>query len=92
MNLMWASTYLQLLEIAELKAVLVIHIHQTFHNLEKHIGWLCGHLLMVDTSSRGKMVHETARSFILNPENGLVITFDEAEAHKLAVVSQRERA
>ncbi|GAB1317785.1 GPI inositol-deacylase [Madurella fahalii] len=85
--LMWASTCIRPLEVAELKAALVIHINQTFNSLERHIGWLCGCLVTVDACSLVKVVHETARSFILNPESGSPVAFREAEAHKeLAIV------
>lgn len=85
--LMWASTCVRALNTTELKVALTIHIHQTFNSLERHISWLCGYLVTVDGSSLVKMVHETARSFVLNPENGSAITFNEADAHEaLAIV------
>lgn len=88
--LMWASTCIRTLNMAELKDALKIHINETFHNLENHISWLCGYLVKVDGSSGVQMVHETARSFVLNPDSGSVIAFSEAEAHEaLAIVCLR---
>lgn len=85
--LMWASTCVRPLDVTELKAALLIHIHETFNNLQRHISWLCGYLVTVDVNSLIKMVHETARSFVLDLENGSAIAFDAAEAHEaLAIV------
>ncbi|KAJ5674161.1 hypothetical protein N7462_009600, partial [Penicillium macrosclerotiorum] len=85
--LMWASTSVRPLDTMELKAALRIHINETFNNLQRHISWLCGYLVTVDANSVIKMVHETARSFVLNLENGSAIAFNAAEAHKaLAIV------
>ncbi|KAL1854916.1 hypothetical protein Daus18300_011236 [Diaporthe australafricana] len=85
--LMWASSCIRPLNTTELKHALILHIHQTFNNLENHISWLCGYLVSVDSSLAVKMVHETARSFLLDPNNGSVIAFGESEAHEaLALV------
>lgn len=85
--LMWASTCIRPLKTVELKEALILHIHQTFNNLESHISWLCGHLIVVDSTSAVKMVHETARTFLLDPDNGSAIAFSGSEAHEaLALV------
>lgn len=89
--LMWASACIRPLNTMELKEALVLHIQQTFNNLENHISWLCGYLITVDRGSIVKIVHETARSFVLNPQNDAVIGFDEAEAHEaLAIVCLKQ--
>ncbi|KAK4444616.1 hypothetical protein QBC34DRAFT_182549 [Podospora aff. communis PSN243] len=88
--LMWSSTCVRPLSVTELRAALITHIQQTFNNLEMHISWLCGHLVTVDSNSHVKMVHETARSFVLNPNNGSAIAFTEEQAHEaLAMVCLR---
>lgn len=85
--LMWASACVRPIDTVELKHALIIHIDQTFNNLKNHISWLCGFLVTVDGSSAVKLVHETARRFILDADNGSAIAFDETEAHEeLAIV------
>lgn len=85
--LMWASICVRPLSTAELKEALFIHINQTFNNLENHISWLCGYLVTVNSSQKVKMVHETARSFLLEQNNGAVINVNEEDAHEtLAIV------
>lgn len=85
--LMWASTCIRPLNTTELKHALILHIHQTFNTLESNISWLCGYLVSVDSNLAVKMVHETARTFILDPENGSMVAFSESEAHEtLALV------
>ncbi|KAK0661187.1 hypothetical protein QBC41DRAFT_236104 [Cercophora samala] len=85
--LMWVSSGMRPLSVTELRAALIIHIQQTFNDLDEHISWFCGYLVTVDSNSVVKMVHETARSLVLNPENGSPIGFQEREAHEeLAIV------
>lgn len=80
--LMWASTHTRPLTISELKGALLIHVKQTFNNLEHDISWLCGHLVIVDSGGEVRMAHETARGFVLNPDNGSAVAFGEREAHE----------
>jgi WD40 repeat protein len=85
--LMWASTCTRAISTSVLKHALIIHVNETFNRLENHISWLCGYLVTVDAHSHVKMVHETARRFILDPNNGSPVAFSEQEAHEsLAVV------
>ncbi|KAI0537078.1 hypothetical protein GGR58DRAFT_361265 [Xylaria digitata] len=88
--LMWAVCSIRPMTIIELQLALQLQMNDTIHNLENQIPWLCGYLVSVDSHSRVKMVHETARTFVLSSQDTSWLNFDERDAHgTLALICLR---
>jgi WD40 repeat protein len=80
--LRWALCSIRPLTVDELKHALMIDIEDEVQNLVHQIPSLCGHLLFVDPQRRVRLVHQTARSFLLDPENGSEFAFAERQGHR----------
>jgi WD40 repeat protein len=80
--LMWTACAVRPLSTTELKFALQLHIQEkNMYNLENQIATLCGHLVYVDSQRRVLMVHQTARSFLLNSQTESEFAFPEKEGH-----------
>jgi WD40 repeat protein len=79
--LMWAVCSVQSITVKILQYALEMHIKDTIHNLERRISWLCGYLVILGPQSQIRMMHQTARSFLLDPENGSEFAFEEGHGH-----------
>ncbi|OQE43655.1 hypothetical protein PENCOP_c003G00554 [Penicillium coprophilum] len=79
--LMWAACGIRPLTISELDGALSLDIHDSFPRLEESITALCGQLVVVDKYGRVKMVHETAREFLVAGELDSEFSIEETRAH-----------
>ncbi|CAI7629611.1 unnamed protein product [Penicillium glandicola] len=79
--LMWAACAVRPLTISELDGALSLDIHDSFPRLEESIAALCGQLVVVDKYGRVKMVHETAREFLVAGGLESEFSIDKTKAH-----------
>lgn len=80
--LTWTVCAVRPLTTTELKHALQIDINDTVHNLENQISSLCGYLVYVDSHFRIKMLHQTARNFLLSPDTDSEFAFHEEDGHR----------
>ena len=80
--LQWDTCAKRVLTISEMSCALGLQVDDKVTNLQHQIASLCGHLVYVDQQSRIQIVHQTARSYLHNPENHPEFTFHEKEAHR----------
>ncbi|KAI9844670.1 MAG: hypothetical protein M1837_005412 [Sclerophora amabilis] len=80
--LRWTLCSIRLLTVNELKHALMIDIEDEVQNLTHQIPSLCGHLLFVDPQHRVRLIHQTARLLLLDPENGSEFSVTEGEGHR----------
>ena len=79
--LTWTVCSMRPLSTVELKYALELDVNDTVHNLESQIASICGHFVYVDSQLRVKMIHQTARSFLMDPENDSEFAFSERDGH-----------
>lgn len=79
--LMWAACAVRPMTISELDGALTLDVHDSFPRLEESIAALCGQLVVVDKSGRVKMVHETAREFLMSGGLESEFSIDKTKAH-----------
>lgn len=79
--LMWAAYAVRPMTISELDGALTLDMHDSFPRLEESIAALCGQLVIVDKYGRVKMVHETAREFLVAGGLDSEFSFEESKAH-----------
>ena len=80
--LIWAICSVRPLTTRELEAALEIYVQDTVDNVKYQIASLCGNFVYVDSQSRVRMVHQTARSFLLSPENKSEFAFSAKHGHR----------
>ena len=66
----------------ELHHALQIDLQDDIDNIRRAISTSCGHLIYVDNQSRVQMVHQTARDFLLRPENPSEFAVQKKLGHK----------
>ncbi|CAH0017931.1 unnamed protein product [Clonostachys rhizophaga] len=79
--LMWAACAVRPMTISELDGALTLDIHDSFPRLEESIAALCGQLVVVDKYGRVKMVHETAREFLVAGGLESEFSIEKTKAH-----------
>ncbi|OBT68035.1 hypothetical protein VE03_01456 [Pseudogymnoascus sp. 23342-1-I1] len=79
--LMWAVYALRPMTIRELDGALTLDTHDSFPRLEESIATLCGQLVLVDKYGKVKMVHETAREFLVSSKLESEFSIDKTKAH-----------
>ncbi|KFA81126.1 hypothetical protein S40288_00983 [Stachybotrys chartarum IBT 40288] len=79
--LMWAACAVRPMTISELDGALTLDIHDSFPRLEESITALCGQLVVVDKHGRVKMVHETAREFLVGGGLESEFSIEKTRAH-----------
>lgn len=79
--LVWAACAVRPMTIGELDGALTLDIHDSFPSLEESITALCGQLVIVDKHRRVKMVHETAREFLVAGGLESEFSIETTEAH-----------
>ncbi|KAJ5173905.1 uncharacterized protein N7500_001836 [Penicillium coprophilum] len=79
--LMWAACGIRPLTISELDGALSLDIHDSFPRLEESITALCGQMVVVDKYGRVKMVHETAREFLVTGGLDSEFSIEKTRAH-----------
>ncbi|RDW56905.1 hypothetical protein BP5796_12972 [Coleophoma crateriformis] len=67
--LVWTVCAAQPLTTEELHEALELDINDDVDSVERSISTTCGELVYVDAFSRVQMVHQTAREFLLRPDN-----------------------
>ena len=80
--LRWTLCSVRPMSVSELKHALLIDIEDEVPNLAQQIPVLCGHLLFVDSQDRIRLVHQTARTYLLDPRNESEFAFIEREGHR----------
>lgn len=66
----------------EFNLALKIDLEDTVGDVERSIATTCGHLVYVDAQSRVRLVHETAREFLLNNSVDSEFTVNTSQGHK----------
>ncbi|KAH7393137.1 hypothetical protein BKA64DRAFT_709491 [Cadophora sp. MPI-SDFR-AT-0126] len=85
--LAWTVCATRPLTTSELHAALELDMDDTVDDVERSIATTCGQLVYVDSSSRVQMLHQTAREFLLRPNNSSEFAIARKEGHKrLAMV------
>lgn len=85
--LTWTVLSARPLTVDELNAALKLDIKDTIHDLAGKAASICGHLVYVDSKSRVRMIHQTAREFLLDPDLQSEFALREAACHsKLASI------
>ncbi|KAJ6076856.1 hypothetical protein N7499_008837 [Penicillium canescens] len=79
--LTWAVCAVRPMKISELEGALALDIHDTFPRLEDSIATLCGQLVVVDKYGKIKMVHETAREFLVAGRLKSEFSIEKTKAH-----------
>ncbi|KAL3470521.1 WD40-repeat-containing domain protein [Aspergillus californicus] len=79
--LMWAVCAVRPMTISELNGALILDIHDSFPRLEESIAALCGQLVVVDKNGRVKLVHESAREFLVGGGLESEFSIDQTKAH-----------
>lgn len=77
--LTWTVLSARPLTVDELNAALQLDIEDTIHDLAGKAASICGHLVYVDSKSRVRMIHQTAREFLLDPSLQSEFALKEAE-------------
>ncbi|KAL8907430.1 MAG: hypothetical protein Q9207_001400 [Kuettlingeria erythrocarpa] len=80
--LIWAVCSVRPLTTDELQAALEIYVNDTVDNVKYQIASLCGNIVYVDSQSRVRMVHQTARSFLLSPNTRSEFAFSAKHGHR----------
>lgn len=79
--LMWAVCAVRPMTISELDGALTLDIQDSFPRLQESIAALCGQLVVVDKYGRVKMVHETAREFLVAGGLESEFSIEKTKAH-----------
>ncbi|KAL2822275.1 hypothetical protein BDW59DRAFT_149641 [Aspergillus cavernicola] len=79
--LMWAVCAVRPMTISELDGALILDIHDSFPRLEESIAALCGQLVVIDKYGRVKLVHESAREFLLGGGLESEFSIEKTKAH-----------
>ena len=80
--LTWTVCSARPLTTEELYHALQIDINDSIDSVERSIASNCGQLVYVDAGSRVQMVHQTARDFLLRPDNSSEFAIDKRLGHK----------
>lgn len=85
--LTWTVCSARPLTVEELYHAVQIDINDNIDSIQRSIASNCGQLVYIDAISRVKMVHQTARDFLLQPNNKSEFAVDKKAGHKtLAMV------
>ncbi|KAJ5684478.1 uncharacterized protein N7477_000823 [Penicillium maclennaniae] len=79
--LMWVVCAVRPMTIRELDGALTLDIRDSFPRLEESISALCGQLVVVDKYGKVKMVHETAREFLVAGGLESEFSIEKTKAH-----------
>jgi WD40 repeat protein len=80
--LTWTICSARPLTTHELFDALQLDIKDKIANVKKSIEASCGQLVYIDATSRVQMVHQTAKDYLLEPENNSEFAVDKREGHK----------
>jgi WD40 repeat protein len=85
--LAWTVCATRPLTTSELHAALELDMDDTVDDMERSIATTCGQLVYVDSKARVQVLHQTAREFLLRPNNTSEFAIVRKEGHKrLAMV------
>lgn len=79
--LMWVVCAVRPMTISELDGALTLETDDSFPRLKESVSALCGQLVVTDKHGNVKMVHETAREFLLTDEFESEFSINQTEAH-----------
>lgn len=79
--LTWTVVSARPLTVEELGAALKLDLQDTIHDLAGKAAVICGHLVYVDSKSQVRMVHQTAREFLLQPDLQSEFALDRGTCH-----------
>ena len=80
--LTWTVCSVRPLTTDELYHALQIDINDNIDSIQRSIASSCGQLVYVDAGSRVQMIHQTARDFLLRPENPSEFAINKRRGHK----------
>ena len=82
--LKWTICAVRPLSVHDLKIALELDVEDEVDDLELQVSQVCGNLVYVELkpSHHVRMIHETGRSFLLNPMNKSEFAFDERIGHR----------
>ena len=82
--LKWVACAVRPLSVEELRSALKLDYQDDVPDLEHQLSEICGHLVFVEPRypHRVRMIHETARSFLLSPNNKSEFAFNERLGHR----------
>jgi WD40 repeat protein len=79
--LRWTITAARSLTTAELQDAIQHDIQDTVPMMEKMIGDVCGQLVVIERGGKVRLVHDTARDFLLKPDLNSEFAIDKMTAH-----------
>ncbi|KAL5352746.1 hypothetical protein ACLOAV_002694 [Pseudogymnoascus australis] len=79
--LMWTVCAVRPMTVSELDGALTFDTYDSFPRLEESIATLCGQLVVVDKYKKVKMVHETAREFLVASRFKSEFSIEKTKAH-----------
>ena len=80
--LCWTACAVRPLTLEELHFALQIDINDTIASMQEAIASSCSQLVFIDTASKVHMTHQTAREFLLQPDNNSEFAIDRKKVHK----------
>ena len=80
--LTWVVCCIRPLTTDELEAALTIQLGDTVDNLKDQISSLCSNLIYIDSQSRVKVVHQTARRFLLSQDPSSEFALDAKQSNQ----------
>lgn len=83
----WTVCSARNLTALELKDALSLDLPDSVHDIVLSIQSSCGHLIYVDAQSAVKMVHLTARQYLLDPQTPSEFAVNEKQGHRLLLMS-----
>ena len=79
--LTWTALSARPLTVDELNAALQLDIEDSVVNLAENAAPICGHLVYVDSKSRVRMIHQTAREFLIQKNLESPFALKKSECH-----------
>ena len=79
--LAWTACAIRPLSIQELEGALKADLNDTFPRLEDSVRTLCGNLVTIDKSQNVRMIHQTARDYVLRDKGYSELAIHEKDAH-----------
>lgn len=82
----WATYAFRPLTTAEIQEPIELDINDKIDDVERAISRCCGNIVYVDSQSKVRLVHSTAREFLTNKETRSEFAVSKAEGHRRLVM------
>ena len=80
--LAWVACAARPLSVAELQEAVELDIDDHVDGIERAIASTCGQMVFIDSETQVRMIHQTARDFLLNERNDLDYTMSSRDGNK----------